>query len=54
MTQLEKFSLVNLPVVSTTSSDLIDATLCDICLAVPRVKEGFSKEKVQLLAQIVF
>jgi hypothetical protein len=46
-------SLLNLPLLVTSEPDPIKATLCDICLAVPRIKEGFTKDQVMLLAHIV-
>jgi hypothetical protein len=54
LTKAEKINLINLPIITASSSVPLEATLCDICLAVPRIKEGFQKEKVQLLATIVF
>jgi hypothetical protein len=50
----EMMSLINLPVVTTPERDPIKATLCDICLAVPRIREGFKKDQITLLAQIIF
>lgn len=53
LSQPEKMSLLNLPLLVTSETDPIKATLCDICLAVPRIKEGFTKDQVMLLAHIV-
>lgn len=54
LSQPEKMNLLNLPVVTTSEKDPVKATLCDVCLAVPRIREGFTKEQVGLIAQIVF
>jgi len=50
LTTSEKFNLVNLPLLSVQrGTSPIESTLCDICLAVPRVKEAFSHEQVDLI-----
>jgi hypothetical protein len=55
LTTSEKFNLINLPVLNVQrGTSPIEATLCDICLAVPRVKGVFSNEQVDLIVQIVY
>ena len=55
LTKHEKFNLVNLPEEEAhAGQSKQSATLCDICLAVPSVKETLPWEEVVELCDLVF
>mmetsp|Transcript_17938 Transcript_17938/g.24093 ORF Transcript_17938/g.24093 Transcript_17938/m.24093 type:complete len:131 (+) Transcript_17938:45-437(+) len=55
LTKQEKFNLVNLPEAETARGGSFErATLCDICLAVPSLREWTEQAEVGRLCQIVY
>ena len=57
LTKQEKFNLVNLPEVQIndeTRSTPQSATLCDICLAVPGVRDWTDQAEVSRLCEVVY
>ena len=55
LTKQEKFNLVNLPEVAILSSSNAEAaTLCDVCLTVPSIREWTDAGEVRRLCQLVF